>query len=71
MMKNSSVAKGADAKVIWLLLIVYADSGYCTIPPRDTNIEKADPGKKADPPDVKLNVVVDPLNWETRSSNFK
>ena len=31
-------------------------------PPTETRIEKADPGVNAEPPTVKLNVVVDELN---------
>jgi len=34
-------------------------------------MENADPGKNAFPPEVKLNVVVDPLKEELMSSNFK
>ena len=36
-----------------------------------TQIAKADPGVNAEPPTVKLNVVVDELNDELISSNFK
>ena len=40
-------------------------------PPTETKIEKADPGVNAEPPTVKLNVVVDELKEELISSNFK
>ena len=39
--------------------------------PTETKIEKADPGVNAEPPTVKLNVVVDELKDELISSNFK
>ena len=40
-------------------------------PPTETKIAKADPGVNAEPPTVKLNVVVDPLKDQLISSNFK
>ena len=40
-------------------------------PPTETRIEKADPGVNAEPPTVKLNLVVYPLKYELISSNFK
>ena len=70
-MKASWPVGGADANVIVSRSIVYADSASWIIPPSDTNKEYDEPGVKTLPPDFRLKVVLEPLNCDDISSNFR